>query len=74
MLQSQMLIDTKKESPAEDASISSEYLVRGGFIDRVASGIYTFLPLGFLVLKKMGYSLFYMTREAPSLIIRQMEK
>ena len=53
MLQSQMLIDTKKESPAEDASISSEYLVRGGFIDRVASGIYTFLPLGFLVLKKI---------------------
>lgn len=32
---------------------SHEYLVRGGFINQVAAGLYDFLPLGFLVLSKL---------------------
>lgn len=32
---------------------SHEYLVRAGFINQVAAGLYDFLPLGFLVLSKL---------------------
>ena len=40
------LLPTLKEVPADAQVISHIYLVRGGFIRRVAAGIYNFLPLG----------------------------
>ncbi len=53
MRYSQMLLPTTKETPSEADVISHQLLVRGGFIRKLTSGMYTFLPLGFLVLKKV---------------------
>jgi len=52
MRQSQLFFITKREEKKEKA-ISAKFLIRGGFIEKLASGIYNFLPLGFLVLKKI---------------------
>ncbi len=50
---SNAFIYTQKESPKEAVVPSHKYLVKGGFIIQVASGIYNFLPLGNRVLKKI---------------------
>ena len=44
---------TLKESPADAQVVSHVYLVRGGFIRRLAAGIYNFLPLGWRVVRKI---------------------
>jgi prolyl-tRNA synthetase len=54
MRQSKLLIPTLRESPAEAESISHQLLLRAGFIRQVAAGIYTYLPLGWRVLKKVS--------------------
>ena len=46
-------IKTLKEAPKEAVLPSHIYLVRGGFIAQVSSGIYNFLPLGKRVLEKI---------------------
>lgn len=53
MLQSKLFYKTIKNKSAHGDSISHDLLVRGGFIDQLMSGVYTFLPLGFSVLKKI---------------------
>jgi prolyl-tRNA synthetase len=44
---------TLKESPADAQVVSHVYMVRGGFIRRLAAGIYNFLPLGWRVIHKI---------------------
>ena len=53
MRQSELFSKTLKEIPREEKSVNAQLLLRGGFIDKLMGGIYTFLPLGFLVLKKI---------------------
>lgn len=53
MLQSKLFLKTKKEAPKEAKAISHRLLVRADFIDQLASGVYSFLPLGFKVLKNI---------------------
>src|SRR6056297_469164 len=50
---SKLYAPTQKEAPADSDLISYEYLVRGGFIRKVAAGIFTYLPLGNRVLQKI---------------------
>jgi len=50
---SEYFIPTLKEAPKEAESVSHKLMLRGGFIDKVASGVYTYLPLGYKVLKKV---------------------
>ena len=50
---SKMLIPTSKEAPSDAVLISHIYLIRGGFIQSVGSGLYNFLPLGKIVLDKI---------------------
>ncbi|MCF6200912.1 MAG: proline--tRNA ligase, partial [Hydrogenimonas sp.] len=50
---SKLLIPTLKEAPKDAVLPSHIYLVRGGFIHQVSSGIYDFLPLGKIVLEKV---------------------
>lgn len=50
---SNYFIPTLKEAPKEAESVSHKLMLRGGFIDKVASGVYTYLPLGYRVLKKV---------------------
>ncbi len=50
---SRLFAPTTKDAP-KDAVVSSHiYLVRGGFISQIGSGIYNFLPLGKIVLDKI---------------------
>ena len=44
---------TTKEAPKDAVLPSHIYLVRGGFVSQIGSGIYNFLPLGKIVLDKI---------------------
>ena len=48
-----MFIPTVKEDPKEAEVISHRLMLRGGFIRRLSSGIYTWLPLGLKALRKV---------------------
>jgi prolyl-tRNA synthetase len=50
---SQTLIPTLKETPAEAEIISHKLLLRAGLIRKLTGGLYTFLPLGVLSLRKI---------------------
>lgn len=50
---SQLFVNTLKEAPKDALLKSHQYLVRGGFIQQVGSGIYNFLPLGKKLLDKV---------------------
>ncbi len=54
MYQSQLFCKTSKEAPKTAEVISHKLLLRGDFISQLASGIYSFLPLGNKVQKKIG--------------------
>jgi prolyl-tRNA synthetase len=54
MRMSRMLLRTLREDPVDADTAGHALLVRGGFVRRVASGIYTFLPLGTKVLHKVS--------------------
>ncbi|MZH41443.1 MAG: proline--tRNA ligase, partial [Nitrospinae bacterium] len=53
MFFSKLFIPTLKESPADAEVISHKLMVRAGMIRQVASGIYSILPLGLRVLRKV---------------------
>ncbi len=53
MRASQLHQPTLREPPKDAEVISHQYLVRGGYIRRVAAGIYSFLPLGVRSLEKV---------------------
>lgn len=53
MRTSQYLISTLKETPADAAVVSHQLMLRAGMIRRIASGLYTWLPLGLRVLRKV---------------------
>lgn len=50
---SRAFVPTLKEVPADAQVVSHIYMVRGGFIRRLAAGVYNFLPLGWRVLRKV---------------------
>ena len=50
---SKTLIPTLKEAPSEAEVPSHIFMVRGGYLRKVAAGIYSFLPLGWRVVKKV---------------------
>ena len=51
---SQMLLVTLREDPAEAEIPSHKLLLRAGYIRRIASGIYAYLPLMWRVLRKVS--------------------
>jgi prolyl-tRNA synthetase len=53
MKQSKLFTRTLKEEPRDEASFNARMLIRAGFIDKVAAGIYTLLPLGLRVHEKI---------------------
>ncbi|WP_457913443.1 proline--tRNA ligase [Candidatus Gillettellia adelgis] len=50
---SQYLLSTLKETPADAEIISQKLMLRAGMIRKLASGLYTWLPTGLRVLKKV---------------------
>ena len=53
MYLSQLPLTTFKESPADAEIVSHQLMLRGGFIRRLAAGLYTWMPLGMRVLNKV---------------------
>jgi len=53
MRQSQLLIPTLREDPGEAEIVSHRLMLRAGLIRKVAAGIYTYLPLGLRVIRKV---------------------
>ena len=52
MRTSQFFLPTLKESPADAKIISHQLMLRSGMIRKLASGLYSWLPLGLRVLRK----------------------
>ncbi|QOJ24173.1 MAG: proline--tRNA ligase [Gammaproteobacteria bacterium] len=50
---SQFFISTLKEAPAEAELVSHKLMLRAGLIKRLGSGLYTWMPLGLRVLRKI---------------------
>lgn len=53
MRTSQFFFTTLKEAPADAEVISQKLMLRAGYIKRAAAGIYTWMPLGLRVLRKV---------------------
>lgn len=50
---SQLFSKTSKIAPADVESVNAKYLVQGGYVDQEMAGVYTWLPLGLRVLRKV---------------------
>ena len=50
---SRFLLSTLKEAPAEAELVSHRLMLRSGMIKRLAAGIYTWMPLGLRVMRKV---------------------
>jgi len=53
MRTSQYLLATQKETPNDAVVISHQLMLRAGMIRKLASGLYTWLPMGLRVLRKV---------------------
>jgi len=53
MRYSQLLLPTLKENPAEAEVVSHRLLLRAGFIRKLTSGVYSYLPLGLAAIRKV---------------------
>ncbi|MDD4531733.1 MAG: His/Gly/Thr/Pro-type tRNA ligase C-terminal domain-containing protein [Candidatus Pacebacteria bacterium] len=53
MKQTDLFAKTFKETPRDEVSLNAQMLIRGGFVDKLGAGIYTFLPLGLRVIAKI---------------------
>ncbi|MGB8339854.1 MAG: proline--tRNA ligase [Burkholderiales bacterium] len=53
MRASQFFISTLKEAPAEAELVSHKLMLRAGLIKKLGSGLYTWMPLGLRVLRKV---------------------
>ncbi|MBU1074807.1 prolyl-tRNA synthetase [Patescibacteria group bacterium] len=53
MKQSKLFPKTSKTVSREEISTNAQFLVKGGFINKLMAGVYTYMPLGLRVLKKI---------------------
>lgn len=51
---SELFSKTSKQVPSDEVSINAQLLIRAGYVDKVAAGVYTFLPLGQRVIAKIS--------------------
>jgi len=51
--QSKLFLPTLREVPAEAEIVSHQLMVRAGLMRQLVSGVYTYLPLGYRVLRKV---------------------
>ncbi|MFA6301144.1 MAG: aminoacyl--tRNA ligase-related protein [Candidatus Paceibacterota bacterium] len=53
MRQSKLFTKTRKEAPADETSRNAELLIRAGYIHKEMAGVYSYLPLGLRVIKRI---------------------
>lgn len=54
MLYSKLFGQTRHDPPCDADSVNAKYLTQAGFIEKMAAGVYNFLPLGLRVLQKIN--------------------
>src|SRR5512144_449297 len=50
---SQLFLPTLRDAPADAEAVSHKLLVRGGFVRQVGAGLWSYLPLGWTVHRKV---------------------
>lgn len=53
MRQTQLFTKTRKTAPKDEVAKNAQLLIRGGFIHKEMAGAYSYLPLGFRVIKNI---------------------
>ncbi len=53
MKQSHLFTKTKREAPSDEVAKNAQLLIRAGFIHKEMAGVYSYLPLGLKVIKKI---------------------
>src|SRR5258708_6917368 len=53
MRQSQLFTKTRKTAPKDEVAKNAQLLIRAGYINKEMSGVYSYLPLGLRVFKKI---------------------
>lgn len=53
MRQSRLFTKTLREAPKDEEAVNAELLVRGGYVEKLMAGVYSYLPLGLRVLRKI---------------------
>lgn len=53
MKQSELFTKTRREAPKDEVSKNAKLLIRAGYVHKESAGVYSFLPLGLRVLKKI---------------------
>jgi prolyl-tRNA synthetase len=54
MKQSSLFIKTRKQAPTNEVSKNAQLLIRAGFINKEAAGVYGYLPFGLRVLERVN--------------------
>ena len=67
MRASKFYISTLKEAPAEAELISHKLMIRAGLIRRLGSGLYSWMPMGLKILRKIEYIIRLKMNEAGSI-------
>ena len=55
MRQSKLFTKTRREAPKDEVSKNAQLLIRAGYINKEMAGVYSFLPLGLRVFKKIEH-------------------
>ncbi|MBI2033767.1 MAG: hypothetical protein HYT13_01575 [Candidatus Liptonbacteria bacterium] len=53
MLQSRLFTKVARNFPKDEEAINAKLLTRAGFVEKVSAGVYSFLPLGLRVMRKI---------------------
>lgn len=53
MRQSKLFTKTRKEAPSDEVSKNAQLLIRAGYIHKEMAGVYSYLPLGLMVLENI---------------------
>ncbi|MEK7212057.1 MAG: aminoacyl--tRNA ligase-related protein [Patescibacteria group bacterium] len=53
MKQSELFTKTERNAPKDELTINAKLLTRAGFVEKLMAGVYSYLPLGLRVLRKI---------------------
>jgi len=53
MLQSKLFTKTSRNAPKDEEALNAQLLSRAGFVQKLMAGVYSFLPLGLRVIRKI---------------------
>ncbi len=54
MKQSELFVKTLRNAPKDEETLNAQLLIRAGFVNKLMAGVYSYLPLGLLTLRKIA--------------------